>query len=165
MGYVQKVLQPGERLIYETNVSWISYVPGVLLLLLALIIYVVAGELYAWPLWNTIVSGVILLVSLWFLFGAWFERWTTEIAITDRRIIHKTGFIRRDTIEMSVEKVESVDVNQSLLGRMLDYGDILVRGTGAGLAPLRHIASPLAFRSKLIGTSHHLQASIATHQD
>ena len=65
---------------------------------------------------------------------------------------------------MSVEKVESVDVNQSLLGRMLDYGDILVRGTGAGLAPLRHIHSPLVFRSKLTGTSHHLKTSLP-HQD
>jgi hypothetical protein len=55
---------------------------------------------------------------------------------------------------MSVEKVESVDVNQSLLGRLLDYGDVLVRGTGAGLAPLKDIDAPLLFRSKLIGASH-----------
>jgi uncharacterized membrane protein YdbT with pleckstrin-like domain len=81
----------------------------------------------------------------------WFERWTTEIAITDRRIIFKRGFIRRDTIEMSVEKVESVDVNQSLLGRLLDYGNITIRGTGTGFAPLRSIDSPLDFRSHVTG--------------
>ncbi len=77
----------------------------------------------------------------------WFVRWTTEVAITDKRIIFKRGFIRRDTIEMSLDKVESVDVQQSLLGRLFDYGDIIVRGTGSGFAPLKTIDSPLEFRS------------------
>ncbi len=156
MAYVRKVLQPGERLVHEAALSWIGYLPGLLVLFVAAVAFVVGGELFGWPLWVDIASGVILLVALWLLAVAWFKRWTTEVAITDRRIIHKTGFIRRKTIEMSVEKVESVDVNQSLLGRLFDYGDVIVRGTGSGLAPLTEIDAPLAFRSKLIGTSHHL---------
>ena len=56
----------------------------------------------------------------------------------------------------SVEKVESVDVNQSLLGRILDYGDVTVRGTGAGLAPLNEIDSPLDFRSHVKILAAHL---------
>lgn len=166
MGYVQKVLQPGETLVYEAELSWVGYLPGLLVLLLALVAFVVGGEMFGWPLWVDIVSGLIALIALYLLAAAWFTRWTTEIAITDRRIIHKTGFIRRQTIEMSVEKVESVDVNQSLLGRVLDYGDVIVRGTGAGLAPLREIDAPLTFRSKIIGTSHHLGSIInKTDQD
>ncbi len=98
--------------------------------------------------WPAIAVGVILLaLALFLLFRAWFERWTTEIAITNRRIILKRGFIRRDTAEMHMEKVESVDVNQSLFGRMLDYGDVTVRGTGAGLETLRLIDAPLEFRN------------------
>jgi uncharacterized membrane protein YdbT with pleckstrin-like domain len=165
MAYVQKVLQPGETLVYETNISWVSYLPGALLVVLAALVFIVGGELFDWPLWNAVLAAAILVVGLWFIFAAWFTRWTTEIAITDRRIIHKTGFIRRDTIEMSVEKVESVDVNQSLLGRIFDYGDIIVRGTGAGLAPLRKIDAPLTFRSKLTGTSHRLQAAAKADHD
>lgn len=154
MGYVANVLQPNERLIHEAELSWVGYLPGLLVLVLAGLVFAIGGEVFGWPLWVDIVAGLIALVALWLLARAWFERWTTEVAITDRRVIHKTGFIRRSTIEMSVEKVESVDVRQSLLGRLLDYGDVIVRGTGAGLAPLREIHAPLTFRSKLIGASH-----------
>lgn len=156
MSYVRKVLQPNETLIYEAELSWVGYLPGLAVFLAAALLWVIGGELFGWPLWVDIVAGAVALVALWLLAIAWLERWTTEVAITDRRIIHKTGFIRRNTIEMSVEKVESVDVNQSLFGRLLDYGDIIVRGTGAGLAPLKEIDAPLTFRSKLIGTSHRL---------
>jgi len=165
MGYVAKVLQPNEKLIHEARLSWVGYLPGLLVLILAGIAFAVGGELFGWPLWVDIVAGLIVLVALWLLARAWFERWTTEIAVTDRRVIHKTGFIRRSTIEMSVEKVESVDVHQSLPGRLFDYGDIIVRGTGAGLAPLREIHAPLVFRSKLIGASHHVDPVSPPAQD
>ena len=82
---------------------------------------------------------------------AWFDWWTTEIAVTDRRVITKTGFIRRKTTEMNMEKVESVDVDQSVLGRILDYGDVIVRGTGSGLAPMRNIDAPLELRNHITG--------------
>ena len=73
--------------------------------------------------------GVLFAVTL---FRAWFARWITEIAVTDRRIIYKRGFIWRHTEEMNMDKVPSVDVDQSILGRMLDYGTIHVIGTGGG---------------------------------
>jgi uncharacterized membrane protein YdbT with pleckstrin-like domain len=94
-----------------------------------------------------IVGVFLALVSF---VSAWFTRWTTEIAVTARRVIYKVGFVRRRTIEMNMDKVESVDVDQSILGRMLDYGDILVRGTGAGIEPLHNIAAPLQFRNAIV---------------
>ncbi len=66
---------------------------------------------------------------------AWFTRWITEFAITDRRVISKRGFIMRNTAEMNMDKVESVKVEQSVLGRLLDYGTVTVVGTGQGLEP------------------------------
>jgi uncharacterized membrane protein YdbT with pleckstrin-like domain len=78
---------------------------------------------------------------------AWFKRWTTEIDVTDRRVIYKRGFLRRHTVEMNMDKIESVDVDQSILGRILDYGDITIRGTGVSLETLPMIGSPLAFRN------------------
>ena len=78
---------------------------------------------------------------------AWFHRWTTETDVTNLRVVHKTGFIKRRTFEMSLDKVESVDVNQSILGRILNYGDVTIMGVGEGKETIRTIASPLQFRN------------------
>jgi uncharacterized membrane protein YdbT with pleckstrin-like domain len=151
MSYVQKVLQQGEKVIYQAKLSWVMYLPGLLVLIGAGVVFGLGRAIFGDTYWADIVSLIIAAIGLYMVAAEWFERWTTEIAITDRRIIFKRGFIRRDTIEMSVEKVESVDVNQSLLGRLLDYGNITIRGTGTGFAPLRSIDSPLDFRSHVTG--------------
>jgi uncharacterized membrane protein YdbT with pleckstrin-like domain len=78
------------------------------------------------------------------------SRFGTEIAVTDRRLISKTGFIKRHTTEISMDKVESVDVDQSMLGRVLGYGDVTVRGTGEGIEPLRNVASPIELRNAMM---------------
>jgi uncharacterized membrane protein YdbT with pleckstrin-like domain len=96
------------------------------------------------------VAALCFLMGIVSFIRAWFARWTTEIAVTNRRVIFKRGFIRRRTIEMNMDKVESVDVDQSILGRVFDYGDVTIRGTGAGLEPLRTIDSPLEFRNAVI---------------
>src|SRR5262249_55482755 len=80
---------------------------------------------------------------------AWIRRASTELAVTDRRVIFKRGLIRRHTVEMNMDKVESVDVDQSILGRLFNYGDVTVRGTGASIEPLRMIDDPLALRSRV----------------
>jgi uncharacterized membrane protein YdbT with pleckstrin-like domain len=156
MGYVQTVLQqPGETVTYETKISWMTYLPGILILLAAIAVYVVLRGVIRPVSWPANAAGLTLLaVSLFILGRAWFERWTTEIAITNRRIILKRGFIRRDTAEMHMDKVESVDVNQSFFGRLLDYGDVTVRGTGAGLETLHLIDAPIAFRNHVKTHEH-----------
>jgi len=145
--YVESVLAPGERIIHRAALShWnfcLSYFLGVLCLALggaALLIprdsrYAIAAALGA-------LGVLILLVTA-------IRRATTELVLTDRRIIAKRGFISRDTVEMNLGKVESLHVNQGLLGRMLDYGDVTVVGTGSSLEPLRGIAGPLELRRKL----------------
>jgi uncharacterized membrane protein YdbT with pleckstrin-like domain len=149
MSYVKSVLQPGETVRYATDIHWIIYIPGFLLLALAAAVYwagfqpVTHGAAGIWD-W---LAGILFACSAVALFIGWFRRWTTEIAVTDRRIIYKRGFIRRRTIEMHLDKVESVDVNQSILGRIMNYGDILIRGVGEGIEPLKNIGSPIAFRN------------------
>jgi len=82
-------------------------------------------------------------------FLALFKQFTTEIAVTDRRIIYKTGFISRETAEMNMHRVETVAVEQSIVGRVLNYGTVDIRGTGAGIEDLKMIADPLALRSAI----------------
>jgi uncharacterized membrane protein YdbT with pleckstrin-like domain len=65
------------------------------------------------------------------------------------RVVHKSGFIKRRTFEMALDKVESVDVNQSIFGRLLNYGDVTINGVGEGRETIATIASPLAFRNSI----------------
>ena len=78
------------------------------------------------------------------------RRLGTEIAVTDRRIILKRGLIQRHTIEINMDKVESVDVDQSILGRIFDYGTVTVHGTGTGIEPLRNVSAPIALRNAVM---------------
>jgi uncharacterized membrane protein YdbT with pleckstrin-like domain len=99
-----------------------------------------------------VVYGTAAIFGTGFLIAfvrAWFIRWITELAVTDRRVIYKCGFISRHTVEMNMDKIESVDVDQSLLGRMFGYGTIHVLGTGEGIESLRRIASPIALRNAI----------------
>ena len=151
MSYVQSVLQPDERVRYLTNIHWIIFLPGIGLLMLAILFYLLAlGTTTGYTFW-AVVAAILLILAAIALLSAWFRRFTTEIAVTDRRIIYKRGFVSRRTIEMQMDKVESVDVNQTVMGRILNYGDIIVRGVGVGIEPLNNIESPIEFRNHVTG--------------
>jgi uncharacterized membrane protein YdbT with pleckstrin-like domain len=144
--YIHEILQPDEKLVYSTTIHWMVYLPGIALWIAAIAIYVVGANTSSPQVWFilALAVGVIAASST---FRAWFIRWTTEIDVTDRRVVYKRGFIRRHTVEMNMDKVESVDVDQSILGRIFDFGDIVVRGTGHGIEPLHNVQAPLQFRN------------------
>ena len=96
-----------------------------------------------------VAGGVVAIFALYKTATAWFQRWTTETDVTNFRVVHKTGFIKPRTFEMSLDKVESVDVNQSILGRIMNYGDVTIMGVGEGKETINTIASPLAFRNSI----------------
>ena len=153
MSYVRKHLQEGETVVYETTVHWIVYWRAILWLVLAIIVGVMGAAL-ATALGNKIYANALSIGAIPFAAGAvvlWLHalirRATTELAITDRRIVVKVGLIRPTTSEMNRSKVESVLVEQSVLGRLLDFGTILIKGTGGGLEPLVGIDHPIKFRS------------------
>ncbi len=75
---------------------------------------------------------------------------TSEFAITNKRIMIKTGFISRNTFEMNLSKIESINVNQSILARVLGYGTIIIMGTGSTREPFDRIKDPLIFRRKFL---------------
>jgi uncharacterized membrane protein YdbT with pleckstrin-like domain len=146
MRYIERILQPGETLVYSGRIHWIVYFPAIVMLLLALAALTLAGPGPTGLSW-LFVAIAFALGSASGFFAGWFRRWTTEIDVTNRRIVYKRGFIKRHTVEMNMDKVESVDVDQSIFGRLLNYGDITIRGTGIGLEPLRGIGAPLEFRN------------------
>lgn len=152
MSYLQRILQPGETLRYVGRLHWIVYLPGLVLFAIAVALaaaIVAASQLGNFVPYLLIALDLVMLVSLLTLLAAAVRRWTTEIAVTDRRVIFKRGLIRCHTIEMNMDKVETVDVDQSLVGRLLGYGDIVVRGTGSSIEPFRKIAAPLDFRNQV----------------
>jgi uncharacterized membrane protein YdbT with pleckstrin-like domain len=128
VSYIEDSLIEGETVIHTARVSWWSQ----------------AGHL---------VLGVLLLVvviGVFFLITAWVNVRSTEIAITNRRIITKFGFIKRHTVEINLDKVEALRVEQGFFGRMLNYGTIFISGAGTSVAPLANIADPLVFRRKFM---------------
>ena len=153
--YIDDILQPGEKVLYSTNAHWIFYLPAIGAWIVAIVFADrVASCRCRHPLtWFCLaLAAIAALFALYKMLTAWFHRWTTETDVTNLRVVHKTGFIKRRTFEMSLDKVESVDVNQSILGRLMNYGDVTVRGVGEGAETIRTIASGSQVCTGHIGT-------------
>ena len=150
--YIDENLQPGEKVLYSTNAHWIFFLPAIALWVLAGVLFLLSGMVPAgsplivvcWAL-----AAIVAVVALYKTVTAWFQRWTTETDVTNLRVVHKTGFINRKTFEMSLDKIESVDVDQSIPGRLFGYGDVTITGVGKSEERLATVTSPLAFRNAI----------------
>jgi uncharacterized membrane protein YdbT with pleckstrin-like domain len=149
--YIDEILQPGERVLYSTNAHWMFYLPAIGAWIVAAVLFFLSRSTTTegLVLLCLTASALVALAALYWTIKAWFHRWTTETDVTNFRVVHKTGFITRKTFEMSLDKVESVDVEQSILGRILNYGDVTILGVGEGKQTISTIASPLAFRNAI----------------
>jgi len=149
--YIDEILQPGERVLYSTNEHWMFFLPAIAAWIVAVAFLVlwrsVTGD--ALMLFCLVLAAVAGLAALYWSASSLYHRSTTETDVTNMRVVHKTGFIKRRTFEMSLDKVESVDVNQTILGRLMNYGDITIQGVGEGTQTISTIASPLAFRNAI----------------
>jgi hypothetical protein len=158
MTYVESNLVPGETVIYQTRLHWIVMLghlfvgclllglPGVLLLFYAISQHGMDIN----RLHLTEGGAVVLLVcgAVVILTGM-VRRSATEMAVTNRRVVIKTGLMSRKTIEMLLNKVESIEVSETTFGRMLGYGTIVIIGTGGTSDPFHQVAHPLEFRSQV----------------
>ena len=150
MRYVRRVLQPGETIVYATRLHWLIYIHTILLSIACIILAgaaVSTSDNQGISLALGISAVIFALLALSAGLRAFIRRVTTELAVTDHRVIYKSGLLSRHTIEMNRDKVESVDVDQSFLGRIFGYGTVIVRGTGGSLEPMRNIGDPLSFRT------------------
>jgi uncharacterized membrane protein YdbT with pleckstrin-like domain len=149
--YIDDILQPGEKLLYSSNLHWVVYWKAILAWIVACTLLVLSRTTLEENLilFYLASAAVLALAALYWSARAWFQRWTTETDVTNLRVVHKTGFITRKTFEISVDKVASVSVDQSIMGRLLNYGDVIIENMGDDEQKIETIASPLAFRSNI----------------
>ena len=148
MSYIKHVLQPGETVRYQGSTHWMLYFPAILLAAAGLVTLILtSGAPQPYGLWVAILCLVIAVVLA---VRAWWKRWTTEIFVTDRRVIFVHGFFDRQSIEVHMNQIESVDVDQTLLGRLFGYGDVTIHGTGNTYDPLHAVDRPIALRNEII---------------
>lgn len=137
MSYLKAGQDPAERIIHHAHAHWIVIVPGLVLLCVSLVaatgFSMVFGAMIGFVALVNIVQGLIYLLF-------------SELVITDQRVIVKRGFISRNVIEISNARIEAISVQQSVLGRLLDYGSVNVIGIGGTTAPLAFVHAPLALK-------------------
>ena len=148
MSYLKHVLQPGETVRYRGSLHWVRYLNALPLAILGAAIMLVSLWTDRFAGW-WIAGAILLIVAFLMTLRAWFARWATEVLVTDRRVIYARGFIQRHTVEINMDKIESVDVDQSIVGRAFNYGDVTIRGTGQTFEPLRQIDRPIEFRNEV----------------
>jgi uncharacterized membrane protein YdbT with pleckstrin-like domain len=157
VSYVQQNLNPGERILYTTRLHWIVLFRSIFVDAifsatgLALIVWAVAGKQMAHGEAQAAgIAGASLIIFGGILLAiAVIRRNATEMAVTNKRIIIKVGFLTKRTIELFLSKVESVGVEQTVFGRIMDFGSITVRGTGGTNEPFSHVSNPLEFRRQV----------------
>jgi uncharacterized membrane protein YdbT with pleckstrin-like domain len=149
MSYASKHLIPDEKLLYETRLSWVVLFWPVIvpsLILLGLGGYLVYHYANA-DVDNMKEIGVGLIVIAALVFGIGLtKRNATEMAVTNKRVLIKQGVFGRRTLEILLQKIESIAVEESMSGRILGFGTVIVRGTGGTPEPFKKMAHPLEFR-------------------
>jgi hypothetical protein len=132
--YIDDILQPGEKVLYSTNAHWIFYLPAIAAWIVAIFLFFLSRQTTTEGLVLLCLSAsaVVAVVALYWTANAWFHRWTTETNVTNLQVVHTNGFVKR-----------------SILGRILNYGSVTVRGVGEGLETIDTIASPLEFRNHI----------------
>jgi uncharacterized membrane protein YdbT with pleckstrin-like domain len=152
VAYVDSVLQPGETVKVIGRLHWTIFLRAFVLAAASVVVMVYGQKSISASIGSVVVyAGWIgLAVAAVLFLHAAFRRWTTELSVTTHRVIYKRGFIWRHTVEMNMDKVETVNVDQSILGRVLGYGTIHVLGTGqGGIHNLHGMGSPITIRNAI----------------
>jgi uncharacterized membrane protein YdbT with pleckstrin-like domain len=149
--YVEKLLGRGEQIVFETRLHRIVYLIPLVCIALGVGAFAILVAQAAQNTKNPNAVAIFMMflapLGLLWLVLAWIRRATTEIAVTSRRIVYKRGWLSRNTVEISFKHIESLDIRQPLLGRMLNYGTVVVRGTGIGVQSIHDVAGPLLLRN------------------
>ena len=153
MSYTESHLLPGETIKYRGKLHWFPFLAAYLLGALFTAVAIVGFAMQMW--WVGILGLVVSIPTFVWIYIA---KATSEFCVTDTRVVIKVGFIQRRTVETMLGKVESIGVDQGLIGRLLDYGTILVVGTGGTQDSFKNIANPLEFRRQVQAEASELES-------
>jgi hypothetical protein len=145
--YTAATLQPNERALHHTRIHWMALMPSIIGAALALVVIVPIAMFASWK--DFYWAWLLVLIPIGIFGSAAVTVRTSELVITDRRVLIKVGFVQRHTFEMFISKIESVAVFQSMLGRLFNYGTVEIRGTGGSAESFATIAAPLPFRDAI----------------
>ena len=143
MSYVKKNLIDGEEILYQASTHWFILIPSFFYGILGIFSLVFLA----------LTAFLSLPITLFFFilsFNAALPYFVNELAMTNKRVISKKGFIRRDTSEFKLSKLETIEIKQSVLGRILGFGKIICIGTGGSETFIDNIDHPLEFRKKFL---------------
>lgn len=142
MSYIDGNLLEGERVVYRTRLHWLLFIVPVLFTVVVLL--PIAWFLANGP-WNSF-AWIPLALGLFILLATFVKRQSSDFAVTNKRVMMKVGVFSTHSVELLLNKIEAIAVNQSFMGRIFGYGDIVVTGSGGTREAFSHIQGPLEFR-------------------
>jgi uncharacterized membrane protein YdbT with pleckstrin-like domain len=143
VSYIDENLLPDERVVYRADLHCIIFARAILVLVVGLVLVFVPRIAQA--------SVVVLLIGVVMLVPPFVAYRTTELGVTNKRVIVKTGLFRRRTLELLLRQVEAILVDQSLLGRLFGFGSITLTGTGGVREIFHRVRDPLELRRRIQG--------------
>jgi uncharacterized membrane protein YdbT with pleckstrin-like domain len=143
MSYIEENLMNDEHILYRARLHWVIFLWPVIWFIAAIMFISRGGHAAATAGCLFILIAIAKAISSFINFSA------SEFAVTNHRAIAKVGFIRRNSLEVLLSKIEAIQVNQDILGRILGYGSITVSGTGGTRDPFHNISDPLELRRKI----------------
>jgi uncharacterized membrane protein YdbT with pleckstrin-like domain len=143
VSYIDENLLPDEHVVYRAELHWIIFARAILVLVVGLVLVFVPRIGQA--------GLVVLLLGVVMLVPPFVDYRTTELGVTNKRVIVKTGLVRRRTLELLLRQVEAISVDQSLLGRLLGFGSITLTGTGGVREVFHRVREPLELRRRIHG--------------
>lgn len=149
MGYIKGILGAGEKISNAPGYHWVIYLKCIICGGVG-VLFIASGESF-----SVSVGGVFLVLCSVFFVRAW----SSEVAITTQRLVSKRGWIARKTEELALSRVEEINFRQSILGRILGYGVVVVNGVGGNSIKLKYVSRPLYFKKVLDELSKSLQKS------
>lgn len=153
MDYVNKMLGERERIVFTTHQHWIvlasSFLVNLALALLIVFVTAIVWGPLGLPLgWVTAVLLVIPVARFISHFLVWENR---DYIITNRRVIQVSGIVNKDVIDSSLEKVNDVEMRQSVLGRIMDFGDVeILTASSIAVNLFKRINHPVKFKTAML---------------
>ena len=141
MGYIESNLLPDEAIVYKAKLHWIVFWKSIALIVLGLIFLLI----------QPIIAVIVVAIGVFALLPPLIDYATSEFGVTNKRVIIKIGFLRRRTLELLLKHVEAISVDQTVTGRILNYGSVTLTGTGGVREVFDNISKPLEFRRRIQG--------------